>query len=64
MMLFFLVGLGSREISHNILLWTQLAPAYYFIFFLIVLPIVPLFERSRSLPAPIIEDMKPKKTID
>ncbi|WP_208436056.1 cytochrome b [Bartonella phoceensis] len=57
----FLGYLGSREISGNTLLWTQLATAYYFIFFLIVLPILPIFEKSRSLPSSITEDMKQKK---
>lgn len=57
----FLGYLGSREISDSIILWTQLATAYYFIFFLIVLPILPLFEKSRPLPSSITEDMKKKK---
>ncbi|WP_019221411.1 cytochrome b [Bartonella senegalensis] len=58
----FLGWLGSREINHSILLWTQLGTAYYFIFFLVVLPIIPIFEKSIALPASITEDMKQKKS--
>ncbi|UTO27957.1 cytochrome b [Bartonella harrusi] len=57
----FLGWLGSREMSDSILLWTYLAIAYYFIFFLVVLPVLPLFEKGRSLPASMTEDMKQKK---
>ncbi|GAA5109453.1 cytochrome b [Bartonella jaculi] len=57
----FLGWLGSREINHGILLWTQLATAYYFIFFLLVLPILPLFEKASPLPSSITEEMKQKK---
>ncbi|WP_019222353.1 cytochrome b [Bartonella rattaustraliani] len=57
----FLGWLGTREISENILLWTQMATAYYFIFFLIVLPVLSIFEKSHLLPASITEDMKKKK---
>ncbi|EJF78713.1 Cytochrome b/c1 [Candidatus Bartonella washoeensis] len=57
----FLGWLGSREMSDNTLLWAQLATAYYFIFFLIVLPILPIFEKGCSLPASITEEMKQKK---
>ncbi|WP_139412967.1 cytochrome b [Bartonella mastomydis] len=57
----FLGWLGSREISDRILLWTQLATVYYFIFFLVILPILPTFEKSRSLPSSIMQDLKQKK---
>lgn len=57
----FLGWLGSREISERILLWTQLATVYYFIFFLVILPILPTFEKSRSLPSSIMQDLKQKK---
>ncbi|WP_074381328.1 cytochrome b [Bartonella doshiae] len=53
--------LGSREINQDTLLWMQLATAYYFIFFLIILPILPIFEKSCSLPSSITEDMRQKK---
>ncbi|VEJ45693.1 cytochrome b [Bartonella vinsonii] len=57
----FLGWLGSREISDSTLLWTQLATVYYFTFFLIVLPILPTFEKGHSLPSSITEDMKQRK---
>ncbi|MBX4335108.1 cytochrome b [Bartonella raoultii] len=52
--------LGSREINDRVLLWTQLGTAYYFIFFFIVLPFLPFFEKNRSLPSSIMEDIKKK----
>lgn len=58
----FLGWLGSREMSDSILSWTQLATAYYFIFFLIVLPILPIFEKSYLLPSSITEDIKKEKS--
>ncbi|PIT70846.1 cytochrome b [Bartonella tribocorum] len=57
----FLGWLGSREISDRILLWAQLATIYYFIFFLVILPVLPMFEKSRSLPSSIMQDLKQKK---
>ncbi|WP_142416393.1 cytochrome b [Bartonella massiliensis] len=57
----FLGWLGSREISDAILLWTQLATVYYFIFFLVILPILPAFEKTPSLPLSIMQDLKQKK---
>ncbi|WP_375606353.1 MULTISPECIES: cytochrome bc complex cytochrome b subunit [unclassified Bartonella] len=57
----FLGWLGSREISDKILLWTQLATVYYFIFFLVILPILPAFEKNYSLPSSIMQDLKQKK---
>ncbi|MET3589805.1 ubiquinol-cytochrome c reductase cytochrome b subunit [Bartonella silvatica] len=57
----FLGYLGSRELSNHILLWTQLMTAYYFVFFLIVLPFLPIFERERSLPSSITEDIQQRK---
>ncbi|MCZ2158381.1 cytochrome bc complex cytochrome b subunit [Bartonella sp. 220] len=58
----FLGWLGSREISDSTFLWTYLAIAYYFIFFLVVLPILPIFEKGRSLPSSITEDMNQRKS--
>ncbi|EJF86602.1 hypothetical protein MCY_00686 [Bartonella rattimassiliensis 15908] len=57
----FLGWLGSREISENILLWTQLATVYYFIFFLVILPVLPTFEKNCSLPFSIMHDLKQKR---
>lgn len=57
----FLGWLGSREISDRILLWTQLATIYYFIFFLVILPILPTFEKSRPLPSSIMQDLQQEK---
>ncbi len=59
----FLGWLGSREISDKILLWTQLATVYYFIFFLVILPILPAFEKNCSLPSSIMQDLKQKKRL-
>ncbi|WP_375673122.1 cytochrome bc complex cytochrome b subunit [Bartonella sp. TS82HLJMH] len=57
----FLGWLGSREINDKILLWTQLATVYYFIFFLVILPTLPAFEKKCSLPSSIMQDLKQKK---
>ncbi len=59
----FLGYLGSREISDSVLLWTQLATVYYFVFFLIVLPVLPIFEKSYPLPSSITEDIKQKNKL-
>jgi len=53
--------LGSRplgqEESPAYLLWSQIATLYYFVFFLIIMPCLPRFEKIRPMPDSIVQDI-------
>ena len=52
--------LGAQPITDASVLWSQIATAYYFIFFFIVMPLLPKFEKTRIVPRSISEDMAAK----
>ena len=56
----FLGWLGSQPISNATILSAQIATAYYFVFFLVIMPFLPKFERSMTVPKSITEDMQEK----
>ena len=47
--------LGSQEVSDNTTLAAQILAVCYFAFFLIVLPLLGLFEKTKPLPASIAD---------
>jgi len=53
--------LGSRPLGEDggatYLLWSQIGTAYYFVFFLVLMPLLPHFEKVRPPPASIEQDM-------
>jgi ubiquinol-cytochrome c reductase cytochrome b/c1 subunit len=49
--------LGSQEPKGNAVLYGQLLTAYYFIHFLVILPLLGIFETPRPLPASIAESV-------
>jgi len=49
--------LGGRD-GATYLLWSQIGTAYYFVFFLILMPLLPRFEKGRLLPETIEQDME------
>lgn len=51
--------LGSRPADDVYIIWSQVGTAFYFIFFLVILPFLPRFEKTRRLPASIEEAMRP-----
>lgn len=56
----FLGWLGSQPISNATILSAQIATAYYFVFFLVIMPFLPKFERYLMVPKSITEDMQEK----
>lgn len=56
----FLGWLGSQPISNATILSAQIATAYYFVFFLVIMPFLPKFERYLTVPKSITEDMQEK----
>ena len=54
----FLGWLGSRPIEPDVIFWTKIALSYYFIFFLIILPFLPIFEKIKKQPESIYLDYK------
>jgi ubiquinol-cytochrome c reductase cytochrome b/c1 subunit len=46
---------GSQAPEGNIVILGQLSTAYYFIYFLVILPLLPKFEKTRPLPQSISE---------
>ncbi len=56
----FLGWLGSQPISNATILSAQIATAYYFVFFLVIMPFLPKFERNLKVPKSITEDMQEK----
>ena len=52
--------LGSQPAEGNAVLYAQLCTAYYFAFFLIILPALGFVEKPKPLPASIIEDVLAK----
>lgn len=56
----FLGWLGSQPISNAIILSAQIATAYYFVFFLVIMPFLPKLERNLTVPKSITEDMQEK----
>jgi ubiquinol-cytochrome c reductase cytochrome b subunit len=56
----FLGYLGSQPAEGNAVLYAQLCTAYYFAFFLIILPALGFVEKPKPLPASIIEDVLAK----
>jgi ubiquinol-cytochrome c reductase cytochrome b/c1 subunit len=49
--------IGSQPPEGNMVLYGQLLTAYYFIFFLVILPLIGLFETPLPLPASIAESV-------
>ena len=56
----FLGWLGSQPISNATILSAQIATAYYFVFFLVIMPFLPKLERNLTVPKSITEDMQKK----
>lgn len=56
----FLGWLGSQPISNATILSAQIATAYYFVFFFVIMPLLPKFERNLTVPKSITEDMQEK----
>ena len=56
----FLGWLGSQPISNATILSAQIATAYYFVFFLVIMPFLPKLERNLKVPKSITEDMQEK----
>lgn len=56
----FLGWLGSQPISDATILSAQIATAYYFVFFLVIMPFLPKFELNLTVPKSITEDMQEK----
>lgn len=56
----FLGWLGSQPISNATILSAQIATAYYFVFFLVIMPFLPKLERNLTVPKSITEDMQEK----
>lgn len=56
----FLGWLGSQPISNATILSAQIATAYYFVFFLVIMPFLPKFELNLTVPKSITEDMQEK----
>jgi len=57
----FLGWLGAQQIDDMSVLLSQIGTAYYFLFFLVIMPFLPMLEKTRRLPASIEEDMMRKK---
>ena len=53
--------LGTRSVEDIYILWAQIGTAYYFIFFLIIMPFLPRFEKTLPLPASITADLEARK---
>lgn len=53
--------LGTRSVEDIYILWAQIGTAYYFIFFLIIMPFLPRFEKTLPLPASITADLAVRK---
>jgi ubiquinol-cytochrome c reductase cytochrome b/c1 subunit len=49
--------LGSKPAEGDFLLWSRILTAYYFIHFLVILPLLGLLETPNALPASISEDV-------
>jgi len=47
--------LGSRPAEGSYIIWAQIFTVFYFLFFLVVLPVVGLIETPRKLPRSITE---------
>lgn len=59
---FIMLGwLGAQAIDDSTILWAQIGTAYYFMFFLIIMPLLPRFEKTLPLPTSITVDMAAKK---
>jgi quinol-cytochrome oxidoreductase complex cytochrome b subunit len=56
----FLGYLGSQPAEGNATLYAQICTAYYFAFFLIILPALGFIEKPKALPNSIIEDVLAK----
>lgn len=56
----FLGWLGSRPVEPVYVLCSQIGTAYYFFYFLVVMPFLPRFEKLKARPASIAADMAPK----
>ncbi|UXN02684.1 cytochrome b [Bartonella sp. HY406] len=53
--------LGTRSVEDIYILWAQIGTAYYFVFFLIIMPFLPRFEKTLPLPASITADLAVRK---
>ncbi len=49
--------LGSKPAADSYLIWARILTAYYFIHFLVILPLLGLLETPNALPASISEDV-------
>ena len=52
---------GSQPPEGSLVLIARVATAYYFLFFLLILPLLGIFEKTKPLPASISESVLPKK---
>lgn len=57
----FLGWLGSRPADDLYVIWSQAGTAFYFLFFLVVMPFLPRFEKKHMVPASIEEAMRRKR---
>lgn len=53
--------LGTRSVEDIYILWAQIGTAYYFVFFLVIMPFLPRFEKTLPLPASITADLSARK---
>lgn len=53
--------LGTQPIDDNVILCSQIATAYYFVFFLIIMPFLAKFEKTKAPPTSILDDMQRRK---
>ncbi|UXM94580.1 cytochrome b N-terminal domain-containing protein [Bartonella sp. HY329] len=53
--------LGTRSVEDVYILWAQIGTAYYFVFFLVIMPFLPRFEKTLPLPASITADLAARK---
>jgi len=49
--------LGARPAQEAYVIYAQAGTAYYFVFFLVIMPLLPRFERSRPLPRSIADTL-------
>ena len=52
--------MAAQPAEGNSVLYAQLCTAYYFAYFLILLPVLGFIEKPKPLPASIIEDVLAK----
>lgn len=53
--------LGAAPITESSVFWSQIATLYYFVFFLVIMPFLPKFEKTLPVPSSISEDLAKKE---